>query len=84
MHSMREVQQLIIQMNNTFDTVSITVDNPDSGTFAIIFQNPATSLYTKSEPIPANASPNQIRTAVLGYYASSFNSYIWVTKQMFD
>jgi len=48
-------------MNNTFDTVSITVENPDSGTFAIIFQNPATNLYTKSEPIPANASPLQIR-----------------------
>jgi len=61
MHSMREVQQLIIQMNNTFDTVSITVENPDSGTFAIIFQNPATNLYTKSEPIPANASPLQFR-----------------------
>ena len=57
MHSMREVQQLIIQMNNTFDTVSITVDNPDNGTFAIIFQNPATGLYTKSEPILANVSP---------------------------
>jgi hypothetical protein len=52
---MREIQQLSIIQTNTFEIVSITVNNPDSGTYAIIFQNPTTLLYTKSNPIPANA-----------------------------
>lgn len=37
MHSMREIQQLTIQQTIVFDTVSITVSNPDNGTFQIIF-----------------------------------------------
>ena len=40
MHSMREIQELTIQLALVYDTVSISINNPDSGTYHIIFQNP--------------------------------------------
>ena len=37
MQSMKEIQELTIQPALVYDTVSITINNPDSGTFTIIF-----------------------------------------------
>ena len=69
---------------NTFDTFSITITNPDSGTYSIVFQNPTTLLYTKSNPIPANADIWTVYNALYPYYSSTFGSSLGVTLQMFD
>jgi hypothetical protein len=41
-------------------------------------------LYTKSNPIPANAGIWTVYNALISYYSSSFGSRLNVTLQMFD
>ena len=59
--------------------MSITINNPDNGTYALIFRNPSTLLYTKSDPIPANANANTVYSTIYSYYSKTFGSGISVT-----
>jgi hypothetical protein len=83
-HSMREIQELSIDIENNKDTVRVTVMNADGGKYVLNFQDQKTLQYRASKEISTNATANDMNSAVTSYCLAAFDSWCDVELTMFD
>jgi hypothetical protein len=68
-----------------FETTKFTVTNLDStGGYILIYTKPNDMSQHASNIIAADASANEFKSAIDGYYSGYFGSGITVNKTMFD
>ena len=60
-HVRHTVQQIAIDQDNVFETWSVTVTNPDAGTYKLNFLHPVSGNVWTSDPIAANSNRWQFR-----------------------
>ena len=60
-HSMREVQEIGINITTNFEKTRVTVENPDSGEYFLAFQG-ANLQYNNSKKIQADGSASHFRS----------------------
>ena len=63
-HSVKEIQQLKISVDNNKDTTIFTVTNADGGLYVLNFQDPVSLKYFASNSISTNASAYAFSNAV--------------------
>lgn len=83
--SMKEVQLLKAESTQVFDTMRITVNNADGGTYLLVFTD-ADNENTKSADISTTASAGDMKNAVKNYYSRNrfLKSGINVNMTMYD
>ena len=81
-----EIQHLEISMQNTYETWTLRVDNPDNGNFMIKFLVPDSNPleFWDSEYISADASAWGLQSKIQNYWRYKFGSNIDVVKKTFD
>lgn len=67
-----------------FDTVRVTIDNPDDGKYLLSFVNPETLKMNISEQMPANADAGTVKNGVKGFYKDAYDSDINVVLTMYN
>lgn len=82
---MKEVQLLKAESTQVFDTMRITVNNADGGTYLLVFTD-ADNENTKSADISTTASAGDMKNAVKNYYSRNrfLKSGINVNMTMYD
>jgi hypothetical protein len=84
-HSVREIQELTISVENNKDTTRITVTNADNGEYILNFQDPVSLKYLASNKIRTNATASQFADGVNTPFCQKlYGSWCDVTLQMFD
>lgn len=83
-NSMKEIQELKISTNQTKEKTHVEVQNPDDGSFKVLFKNPNTGQYYPSKAIPCKATAGQFQDAVSRYYWDLIRSAIKVTRYDLD
>lgn len=82
-HSMKEVQYLQFEAAQVFETTRITIENPDSGKYLLVFQKPDLKTV-QGELVAADASASTLKNAIKEYYEDNGFGNIAVNMTMYD
>ena len=70
-HPLFETQVQRFSLSQTdilFDTMQITVQNPDEGLYILMFLHPTTAAFISSEAITSGADAATFQTAIKSYH----------------
>ena len=83
--SFKEVQKLMINVENNLETFRLTLTDLDDGEYVLVFQHPETMEYVVSKNIKVTElSKWTLRSAVYDYYARKMGTDIEVDVVMLD
>jgi hypothetical protein len=81
---MREIQRLLVTQTLTRDEWTLTINNPDGGTFQIGILDPKSNTFYWSPYLSTNASSWIMTTSVGHYYGTNLNAGVSVNKVNYD
>jgi hypothetical protein len=85
-HTMKELVNLDLSVEDIKETTRITIENPDDGEFRVVFTHPTSFEKTVSGVMKSNCDANQMRNALYDFFArrSPNRSNISVKRTFID